>query len=405
MMVSPDNTRSAALVNVIDRNTIVWWGLLLASAGLAAAIGPWGGLFWLAILALYDVLFWGFGKAILFDSQLRVRRNYQWVHALYDGTTGAGRDLGFNLAVNGELSQRAKFEHMARQLGLKKGMAVCDVGCGYGDWLKYCRDELGCEVTGINITPEQAAYARRVYGLKVHGTNWKDILINPNLQALLYGRFDAVTFMDTIEHYISMEDRNDLKKQRRIYADMCKFAASLLNEKSQCRRVFISCLHQTRKPRDWKFYWHAYFMDKMYSGYYPFMDEGPLAECRPWFNIVKVEDKTEDYRLTGVKDRRHFQAVSVRLTPRKAAYAAFMFLLDPFVLHRLLYYVNDSWMFFYGDKPYSPKYDPDYRKRVSFVLLYWITLELKLRSRAVGGGIFEAELHGRGAAVDEVAFL
>jgi hypothetical protein len=182
--------------------------------------------------------------------------------------------------------------------------------------------------------------------------------------------------MDTVEHYVSMEDRKDLGKQRRIYSDMCLMASRLIDERSPARRVFLSCLHQTRKARSWKFYWHAYFMDKMYSGYYPFVDEGPLAECRPWFKVISVDDRTEDYRLTGVRDRRHFQAVSFRLTPRKIAYAALLLFLDPHVIHRILYYANDSWMFFYGDDAYSEAYDSEYRKRVSFVLLYWITLEL-----------------------------
>jgi cyclopropane fatty-acyl-phospholipid synthase-like methyltransferase len=374
--MAKDNTRAAAMINAVDRNTVVWWGLLLASAWLAWAVTPWGGLFWLGALVADDVVFWGFGKALLFDSQLRVRRNYQWIHNMYDGTAGSGRDLGFNLVVDEELSQRAKYEHMARKLGLKKGMAVCDVGCGYGDWLRYCRDDLGCEAVGVNMTPEQADYARREYGLEIHTTNWKDVLTTPSLQRRLYGRFDAVTFMDTVEHYVSMEDRNDLAKQNGIYSDMCRFAARLLDPDSPSRRVFLSCLHQTRKPRGWRFYWHAYFMDKMYSGYYPFVDEGPLARCREWFSVQSVEDRTEDYRLTGVRDRRHFQAVSFRLTPRKIAYMALLLLLDPHVVHRLLYYACDSWMFFYGENAYSPRYDPEYRKRVSWVLLYWITLEM-----------------------------
>jgi cyclopropane fatty-acyl-phospholipid synthase-like methyltransferase len=371
------NTRSAALINIVDRNTLVWWELLLVSLWLAAAVGPWGGLFWAAALAVDDVLFWVFGTSSLFDSELRVRRNYQWMHALYDGTTGAGRDLGFNLAADGGFSQHAKFEHMARQLGLRKGMRICDVGCGYGDWLKYCRDVVGCEAVGVNITPEQADYARREYGLEAHTANWKDILDDPRLQARLFGRFDAVTFMDTVEHYVGMEDRRDLEKQRKVYADMCYLAFRLLDGASPARRVFISCLHQTRKPRTWRFYWHAYLMDKFYAGHYPFVDEGPLAECRSWFDVVSVADKTEDYRLTGVRDRGHFQAVRIRPTPRKAAYAALMVFLDPYVLHRLVYYANDSWMYFYGEDPYSRDYDAERRKRVSWVLLYWITLEAK----------------------------
>lgn len=371
------NTRSIGLVNVIDRNTLVWWGLLGTSALLAAFVTPWGVLFWVAMLAADDVLTYGFGRSLLFDSQLRVRRNYQWIHNLYDNTTGSGRDLGFNLVVDGTLSQRAKWEHMVRALQLKPGMAICDIGCGYGDWLRYCRDEIGCEAVGVNLTPEQAAYAQHEYGLEVHVTNWKDILTDQRLQEQLYGRFDAVTFMDTVEHYVSMEDRRNLAKQEQIYSDMCRMAHALLKPDSPSRRVFISCLHQTRRRRDFGFYWHAYFMDKIYSGYYPFVDEGPMKMCRPWFDVLNLEDRTEDYRLTGVRDRQHFQAIRIRLTPRKLAYIGTLLLLDPFVIHRLVYYTQDSWMHFYGENAYSEEYNADYRRQVSWVLLYWITLQAR----------------------------
>lgn len=371
------NTRSAALINIVDRNMIVWWGLLLTSVLLAVFVTPWGCLFWIVALAVDDVLLYGFGKSILFDSQLRMRRNYQWMHNMYDNTTGSGRDLGFNLVVDGKLSQRAKYEHMVHELGLERGMVICDVGCGYGDWLKYCRDEIGCETVGINITPEQARYARQEYGLEVHVTNWKEILTDSELQQAFYGRFDAVTFMDTVEHYVSMEDRRNIEVQEKIYSDMCFMASQLINKDSRSKRVFISCLHQTHKPRTWKFYFHAYFMDKFYSGHYPFVDEGPLKVCKPWFEVLNVADKTEDYRLTGVKDRKHFQAVNIQLTPKKVAYAICLSFLDPFVLHRLLYYGQDSWMSFYGENAYSEEYDADYRRSVSYVALYWITLRLK----------------------------
>jgi cyclopropane fatty-acyl-phospholipid synthase-like methyltransferase len=376
--VHPDtaNTATLSLETLVDRNTLVWWVLLLASALLGIFVTPWGWLFWLVVLALDDALFiWG--KSYLFDSQLRVRRNYQWIHNMYDNTTGGGRDLGFNLVVDDGLSQRAKYEHMVRQLKLKPGMSICDIGCGYGDWLRYCRDEVGCEVVGVNLTPEQARYAQREYGLEVHITNWKRILTDEELQHELYGRFDAVTFMDTVEHYVSMEDRRNLAKQEQIYTDMCRMASELIRDDSRSGRVFISCLHQTRRPRDWKFYVHSYFMDKVYSGHYPFIDEGPLKLCKPWFDVIEVDDRTEDYRLTGVRDRKHFQAVRVRWTPRKIAYASLLTFLDPYVLHRLIYYRCDSWMYFYGENAYSDDYDSDYRRRVSRVLLYWITLGKK----------------------------
>ena len=67
----PTNTRSAPFQNIVDRNTLVWWGLILISILLAVTLTPWGCLFWLVALALDDVLLYGFGKSLLFDSQLR----------------------------------------------------------------------------------------------------------------------------------------------------------------------------------------------------------------------------------------------------------------------------------------------------------------------------------------------
>ncbi len=375
------NAQAHSFVYWVDQNTIVWWCLILVSVFLAVAVTPWGCLFWMLALAVDDILIYGFGKSILFDSQLRVRRNYQWMHNMYDNTTGSGRDLGFNLVVEDDLSQRAKYEHMVNELRLEKGMVICDIGCGYGDWLKYCRDEVGCEVLGINMSPEQSHYAEYEYGLQVIVTNWKGILSDAELQQKLYGKFDAITFMDTVEHYVSMEDRCNLEKQTKIYSDMCLLASKLLNKNSKSCRVFMSCLHQARKPRTWRFYFHSYFMDKFYSGYYPFVDEGPIKECEPWFDVIKVEDKTEDYRLTGVRDNKHFQAVKIKLTPKKIIYFCMLLLLDPHAIHRLFYYKQDSWMYFYGDNAYDNNYDPEYRKKVSYVLLFWVTFELRKRSQ------------------------
>jgi hypothetical protein len=56
------NTQSVALINIVDRNTIVWWGLLLTSVLLAVFVTPWGCVFWLVALAVDDVMMYGFGK-------------------------------------------------------------------------------------------------------------------------------------------------------------------------------------------------------------------------------------------------------------------------------------------------------------------------------------------------------
>lgn len=376
-LMDTTNTKFKSFYNVIDRNTLVWWTLILISIFLFVFVSPWGGLFWLGALLVDDLILYGFGKKFLFDSKNRVKRFYQWVHIFYDNTTGSNRDLGFNLVTDDGLSQVAKYEYMVKQLKLTKGMKICDIGCGYGDWLRYCKEVVGCEVVGVNFTIEQARYAQEKYKIEMHITDWRNILSDKPLQDRLYDRFDAVTYMDTIEHYVSIENRRNIQNQIKIYSDVCILAKNLMNKKSSSQRVFISCLHQNRVQWSWKDYFQGYLVDKVYSGYYPFLELSPIMLSHHiGFKNIDLLDKTEDYRLTGVKDRKHFQAVSINWNVSKLMALLKLFFLDPFLFHRFLYYKMDSWMFFYGKNAYSEKYDLDYRKQVSFVSLYWATLEL-----------------------------
>merc|ERR1712190_298374 len=98
---------------------------------------------------------------------------------------------------------------------------------------------------------DQAHYARTVYGLRVINSNWKDFLKNTSLQKEHYGTFDAVTFMDTVEHYISNVDVAPLVGDKacedghQTYYDMFEMASKMMKPNSPRKRVFISMLHAT----------------------------------------------------------------------------------------------------------------------------------------------------------------
>ncbi|MDN3351624.1 cyclopropane-fatty-acyl-phospholipid synthase family protein [Actinomadura sp. DC4] len=65
-------------------------------------------------------------------------------------------------------AQRAKLGLVCRKLGLRPGMRLLDVGCGWGSLAVHAAAEYGVRVTGITLSEEQAAYARsRVKGLPV----------------------------------------------------------------------------------------------------------------------------------------------------------------------------------------------------------------------------------------------
>jgi cyclopropane-fatty-acyl-phospholipid synthase len=107
----------------------------------------------------------------IFNSEASVQRGYQFAHVFLEKISGHGRDLGFNL-YDGNLkkdhyqSQIDKWEFLLKQLDLRAGDRLIDIGCGYGDRLNYARQK-GLEDVGINIHPEQTNFARCEYDIDV----------------------------------------------------------------------------------------------------------------------------------------------------------------------------------------------------------------------------------------------
>jgi tocopherol O-methyltransferase len=51
---------------------------------------------------------------------------------------------------------------LAKRVGLQAGERVLDAGCGYGASAVWLAREVGAEVVGVNIAPDQVYYARRL---------------------------------------------------------------------------------------------------------------------------------------------------------------------------------------------------------------------------------------------------
>lgn len=67
-----------------------------------------------------------------------------------------------------EEAQRAKLDLICRKLGLRPGMRLLDIGCGWGSLMKYAAERYGVICVGLTISREQAEYGRqRCAGLPV----------------------------------------------------------------------------------------------------------------------------------------------------------------------------------------------------------------------------------------------
>jgi len=59
-------------------------------------------------------------------------------------------------------AQEAKLDLCCRKLGLKPGMHLLDIGCGWGGMARYAAEHYGVSVVGLTVSREQAEYARRL---------------------------------------------------------------------------------------------------------------------------------------------------------------------------------------------------------------------------------------------------
>lgn len=90
-------------------------------------------------------------------------------------------------------AQDAKHDLVCRKLGLKAGMTLLDIGCGWGGLLEHAAKHYGVKAVGVTLSEEQAKLARlRCEGLPV------DILLEDYRE--LDGSFDRIASIGMFEH-------------------------------------------------------------------------------------------------------------------------------------------------------------------------------------------------------------
>jgi cyclopropane-fatty-acyl-phospholipid synthase len=59
-------------------------------------------------------------------------------------------------------AQRLKMDLICRKLGLRPGLRLLDIGCGWGGLARYAAAQYGCQVVGVTISQEQQTYAENL---------------------------------------------------------------------------------------------------------------------------------------------------------------------------------------------------------------------------------------------------
>jgi cyclopropane-fatty-acyl-phospholipid synthase len=97
-----------------------------------------------------------------------------------------------------EEAQAAKYELICRKLALEPGMALLDVGCGWGGMVRHAAREHGVAAVGVTISPSQAARARELVAeeglsdrVEIRLQDYRDVADGP---------YDAISSIGMFEH-------------------------------------------------------------------------------------------------------------------------------------------------------------------------------------------------------------
>jgi cyclopropane-fatty-acyl-phospholipid synthase len=115
-------------------------------------------------------------------------------------------------ANNLDDAQEAKLDLICRKLRLQPGQRVLDIGCGWGEALKFAAERYGVQGVGVTVSKEQAAYARELC---------KGLPIDIRLQDYreINEPFDAVFSIGMFEHVGALNYRTYFEIARRCLHD------------------------------------------------------------------------------------------------------------------------------------------------------------------------------------------
>jgi cyclopropane-fatty-acyl-phospholipid synthase len=97
-----------------------------------------------------------------------------------------------------EEAQANKFELVSRKLGLKPGMRLLDVGCGWGGMVMHAAREHGVKALGVTLSAEQASWAQRA--IKEAGLSDLAEVRHMDYRDVAEADFDAVSSIGLTEH-------------------------------------------------------------------------------------------------------------------------------------------------------------------------------------------------------------
>jgi cyclopropane-fatty-acyl-phospholipid synthase len=108
-------------------------------------------------------------------------------------------------------AQDAKLDLVCRKVGLKPGMRVLDLGCGWGGFASWAAEKYGCTVLGVTLSKDQVSLGNQ---------KWKHLPVELQLKDYrdVRGTFDRVVSIGMMEHVGPKNHRHMLETIDRCLA-------------------------------------------------------------------------------------------------------------------------------------------------------------------------------------------
>jgi cyclopropane-fatty-acyl-phospholipid synthase len=97
-----------------------------------------------------------------------------------------------------EEAQAFKYDLVARKLGLRPGMRLLDVGCGWGGMVRHAARKYGVTVLGVTLSREQATWAQEA--IKADGLDDVAEVRHQDYRDVAESGFDAISSIGLTEH-------------------------------------------------------------------------------------------------------------------------------------------------------------------------------------------------------------
>ena len=141
-------------------------------------------------------------KAKIINAQKRSKAFIigEWHYDISNNLFSAMLDRGLNYscgywekAKTLDDAQEAKLDLICRKMGLRSGMRVLDIGCGWGGFARYAADKYGANIHGITVSQKQVKFANKFcQGL--------DVIIELKDYRALKEKFDRIVSIGMFEH-------------------------------------------------------------------------------------------------------------------------------------------------------------------------------------------------------------